>query len=673
MNRCEFLYLSRTSTIGAVSLVAILAVVALAVSFAPESDAWGYCGDDLIWEMSEDGCLTISGTGSMYDYNSSGNPAPWGMWIESVVISEGVTSIGNMAFYDCIYLSTVDIPNSVTSIGSKAFYGCQSFSSVDMPSVESIGSEAFHSCFSLSSVSMPVVTSLGDGAFYASALSSVDMPSVESIGSEAFRGCTSLSSVDIPDSVTFIGDNAFRSCFSLSSVDIPDSVSFIGAGAFSECSSLAAIRVDSSNAAYGSSEGVLFDKDMSVLVAYPAGKQGSKYTVPDTVTSIENYAFRGCTSLSSVALPESLESIGSEAFRGCFKLVDVYNYSNLALTKGSTDNGYVAFYAKNIFFVSGECGDGLAWALSEEGLLRIAGSGSMPDWSDAAQAPWYWYKDGITSVSIEGATAVGAKAFYGYAALASVDLGSVESVGMKAFSYCDGLEILVVPDSLHHIGSYAFYKCSGLKTLVVEDGAKKILGSAFSGCRSLEVIYLPSSLTYVGENAFHGFRFFVDQPNYVEPTAKNLRGNTFYRTNGSFYASEHQSEMFGENGVLYQVLEAERSVCAIGHYTAVESLSPSVAHDGCDYAVAGIGDGAFLRCGTLFSANLVNIKALGYKALGNCTGIMYMTFGEDLESIGSYALYGLSFYDGEAKLKATPDNLKGHRFSGTGGKLYLVS
>jgi hypothetical protein len=368
-----------------------------------------------------------------------------------------------------------------------------------------------------------------------------------------------------------------------------------------------------------------------------------------------------------------VESIGSEAFRGCFKLVDVYNYSNLALTKGSTDNGYVAFYAKNIFFVGGECGDDLTWAFSDEGLLRISGSGSMRDWSDATQAPWYGHKDGIKAISIEGAMSVGSKAFYGYAALAYVDLGSVESVGMKAFSYCDGLETLVVPDSLHHIGSYAFYKCSGLKTLVVEDGVKKILGSAFSGCRSLELVYLPSSLIYVGENAFHGLKFFVDQPNYVEPTAKNLRGNTFYRMNGALYASEYQAEMFGEEGVLYQVQEAGRSVWANGHYTAVEALSPSVAHDGCDYAVVGIGDGAFLRCGTLFSANLINVEALGYKALGNCTGIRFITFGEGLESIGLYALYGLSFYDGDVKLKATPDNLRGHSFSGTEGKLYLVA
>ncbi|MBP5203075.1 MAG: leucine-rich repeat protein, partial [Candidatus Methanomethylophilaceae archaeon] len=103
------------------------------------------------------------------------------------------------------------------------------------------------------------------------------------------------------------------------------------------------------------------------------------------------------------------------------------------------------------------------------------------------------------------------------------------------------------------------------------------------------------------------------------------------------------------------------------------AVPSSVEYDGCSYTVTSIGDGAFLRSSTLTSADLSNVKALGFKALGNCAGITEMTFGDSLESIGGYALYGLSFYDGDTKLKATPDNLKGRTFAGEGAVLYLVS
>ena len=167
---------------------------------------------------------------------------PAGISSSTYTIPQGITAIGDSAFYYCDSLTSVSIPDSVTSIGDSAFSSCVSLTSVTIPdSVTSIGNIAFSFCTSLTSITIPdSVTSIGDGAFYACySLTSITIPdSVTSIGDGAFSSCTSLTSITIPDSVTFIGDSAFDFCESLTSVSIPDSVTFIGDNAFSGCPNL---------------------------------------------------------------------------------------------------------------------------------------------------------------------------------------------------------------------------------------------------------------------------------------------------------------------------------------------------------------------------------------------------------------------------------------------------
>ncbi len=483
------------------------------------------------------------------------------------------------------------------------------------------------------------------------------MPSVTSIGSSAFAGCVRLSSLDLPDSLASIGSNAFENCTSLLSADMP-SVESIEHHAFSGCTSLLSADMPSVESIGGN--------------AFEGCASLSSLDLPESLAFIKIYTFNGCSSLSSVVLPESLKSIGSNAFYGCIMLFDVYNHSTLKLTKGSTDNGYVAYYAENVFVADRECGDGLAWALSDEGLLRISGSGSMPDWTDASQAPWYPHKGAITSVLIAGEASVGSKAFYGYSALAFVDLGSATSVGSKAFSYCAGLESLTVPGGVHSVGTYAFCKCTALETLAVGDGVRKVMASAFSGCKALEGVSLPSSLAYLGANAFHDVAFADQYGNALEPTLKSLRGHDFSRSGKALRMVTGEVTEFSVDGISYSATSSD-TVTVTGLEGDVASVPCEVSYGDRTYAVTSIGKGALLRCATLTSADLTNVRTLEFKALGNCTGITEMTFGDCLESIGSYALYGLSFYDGGTKLKATPENLRGHSFSGTGGILYLIS
>ena len=167
---------------------------------------------------------------------------PAGISSSTYTIPQGITAIGDSAFYYCDSLTSVSIPDSVTSIGDNAFYFCESLTSVTIPdSVTAIGDSAFSYCDSLTSVSIPdSVTAIGDEAFYScSSLTSVTIPdSVTSIGDRAFSYCDSLTSVSIPDSVTAIGNRAFYYCDSLTSVSIPNSVTSIGDYAFGDCSNL---------------------------------------------------------------------------------------------------------------------------------------------------------------------------------------------------------------------------------------------------------------------------------------------------------------------------------------------------------------------------------------------------------------------------------------------------
>ena len=191
--------------------------------------------------------------------------------------------------------------------------------------VTSIGDDAFSYCSSLESVTIPnSVTSIGDWAFhYCSSLESVTIPnSVTSIGDEAFSYCSSLASVTIPNSVTFIGDYAFSDCSSLESVTIPNSVTSIGCSPFSGCSKLKNIDVYPENANYSSIDGILYNKDVTKLICCPGAK--ISVTIPNSVTSIGDEAFYGCSSLESVTIPNSVTSIGDDAFYDCNDLKTIY-------------------------------------------------------------------------------------------------------------------------------------------------------------------------------------------------------------------------------------------------------------------------------------------------------------------------------------------------------------
>ena len=255
--------------------------------------------DNLTWTLTADGTMTVSGTGAMKAYDIDDSPATQKKdSVKAIVIEDGVTSIGDYAFWNCTGLTSISIPNNVTSIGSSAFESCSQLASIEIPSsVTSIGDYAFSGCSGLTSVNIPEdVTSIGERVFMnCSQLASIEIPkSVTSIGKYAFSGCSGLTSITILGGVTSIGDFAFSSCSQLASIEIPSSVTSIGNSAFWNCTGLTSI------------------------------------TIPNRVTSIGNFAFRYCRSLASITIPDSVTSIGVVAFDSCT------NLKTISLSCGST-------------------------------------------------------------------------------------------------------------------------------------------------------------------------------------------------------------------------------------------------------------------------------------------------------------------------------------------------
>ena len=210
----------------------------------------GTCGPNLRWLLTDNDVLVITGKGKMNDYLYH-NRSPWSKSdIKRIIIGDGVTTIGEFAFYGCNTLTSVTIPNSVKTIGEHAFAGCSALTSVTIPnSVTEIGSSAFEYCSSLTSVTIPnSVTTIGERAFsFCLSLTSVTIPNnVTTISYGAFFNCSSLTSVTIPNSVTTIDIGAFSNCSALTSVNIPNSVTTIGSEAFSECTNLQKVNIGNS-------------------------------------------------------------------------------------------------------------------------------------------------------------------------------------------------------------------------------------------------------------------------------------------------------------------------------------------------------------------------------------------------------------------------------------------
>ena len=404
----------------------------------------GNCGDNVTYSFDEStGVLTISGTGDMKQWPEYDSPWCADTRIKTLIIDEGVTSIGDRAFQDCRNLSNVKLPNSLTLIYNDAFSNCTSLASVIIPdSVTSIGDDAFEGCISLKSIEISDNNknySSVDGVLFnkdksvlviypAGKTDSVySIPnSVTSIGNSAFSECTNLSNVTIPDSVISIGDFAFSNSTSLRSVTIPDSVTIIGVSAFYDCKNLINVTLPNSITSIDYS---VFSDCTSI----------TNITIPDSVTSIGDSAFEGCTSLTSITIPNSVTSIGNDAFYSCY------------FTFGSFVNNSKCQYNRGETIVDTDS-DG--FCIKDNVLVKM-----RPNYA-------------IDEVSIPN---------------------GVIKIGDYAFEYCTSLTNITIPDSVTSIGDYAFEFCASLTSVTIGNSVTDIGYAAFSGCDNLKNIYYKGS------------------------------------------------------------------------------------------------------------------------------------------------------------------------------------
>lgn len=438
-----------------------------------------------------------------------------------IVISDAVTEIGDFTFYYCATLTSVELPNSITAIGKEAFYHCGNLKTINFPenvesigdysfsnnkltsvvipnSVKTIGVEAFLYSYDLTSVTIgDGVTSIGKKAFaYCYELNTLTIGnSVTEIGESAFNDCHNLTSVELPNSVTNIGNSAFYLCSKMASVNIPDnvnsigemafcqcnmdavripsSVTTIGKGAFSSCSRLTSIEVDEENPAFCSDNSVLFDKDKDTLLQYPIGKQDMFYTVPNSVTTIDDYAFSKCSKLTSITLPDNLAAIGKEAFSFCTGLTSVTIPENI------TSIGNSAFYNVANIFYSGD----------------VAGSPWGARCRNGYVDGWLIYNDESKSQLLSCfAVATGEIAIP----------NTVTQIGQYAFRDCSNISSVIIPNTVQNIGHHAFYNCNGLTSVTISEGVENIDYSAFSSCTGLTAVTIPNSVTKIGSDAFQG-------------------------------------------------------------------------------------------------------------------------------------------------------------------------
>lgn len=453
----------------------------------PSVIASGTCGDALTWTLTNDGALTISGTGDMPAFDSP-TSLPWDSYreqITSVVIGEGVSSISDFAFYGCTNLTSASIADSVTTLGMNSFCECASLEEISLPEN---------------------LTSIGWNAFCSSGLRSISFPeSLEVIGGYAFLNCDNLTSVTIPGSVHTIDNSAFGYHGDLPPYD---------------------------------------EKYPGFQITAPRASEGYFYANENgfdciTFGSIAPYCWYECSASADMSVYEVMLNTASSVMGTIRKGADIY--SNRTVYDGNGEKwirvigrqkenaepewgqftaeqmadsdyepirGWIRPNAVDV----GTCGENLTWRL-ENGTLTISGTRDManytdvsPDGTQGTPAPWYSVRESITKIVIgEGVTSIGSWAFNNCTNVTNVSLpDSLTAIGEAAFFGCSGLTEVTIPSGITELGNLNFAYCTNLSSISLPDSLQVIGDNAFLGCTQLCSIAIPESVSYIGGGSFQG-------------------------------------------------------------------------------------------------------------------------------------------------------------------------
>ena len=528
------------------------------------ADEAGTCGDNLTWKV-ENETLTISGTGEMPDFRTDenvqkpylwytvpGTTAPWdGLKFSSLVIEEGVTSIGANAFNCQIDLINVSLPDTLKSIGDEAFCYCENMTDFLFPEgVETIGVSAFGDCRGLKSIILPeALTDLDYGAF---------------------QCCNAVETITLPDNVKSIADMTFNGCFSLKEINLPASLKWIGAEAFMSCESLGKVVVEKDSYAekfcaeaglpytyaqaavvFGNEGGdsIGWKLENGTLMISGTGKMddymrmmggsqqtsapwdGQKITqvvvepgitsigafafwgceqlktvvLPDTVTEIGKFAFEKCTLLREITLPEGVTEIGKKAFSQCGSLKtltlpasvssvgeDAFagcgKLKNIAVKPGSYAEQYCI--ENNLPYNSGDAVPGETPAPAQIAVEKVKNT-CGPDLA------WILEEDGTLRIS-------GTGMMDNYEQVGEDPAQDGAAPVIRSSAPWDGSKVtrVVIEEGVTSIGAYAFENCA-MTEIILPATLTSVEYGAFDNCRELKTVTLPDSVTAIGMLAFN--------------------------------------------------------------------------------------------------------------------------------------------------------------------------
>ena len=601
--------------------------------------------------------VTVKKTGHSISGNSCvncGQPASEGL--DMVLISEGeytvsgigtctdteilipttyndlpVVSVEASAFLNNTAITSVVLPDGITSIGENAFNGCESLTSVTFgknSQLSSIGPGAFNYCYSLESITIPEsVTSIGSDAFYyCYGLRSVtfgENSQLTSIGEGAFNWCESLESITIPASVTSIGEWAFVECYRLVEVWNLSKLNITAGSEDNGYVGYYAKRVEtepSESYVYTDENGyvIYYDGKVKALINYTGNE--TKLTIPAGITEINGYAFSYCESLKSITVPDSVTSIGDWAFCCCAKL------TSITIPDSVTSIGDGAFN----------------WCESLESITIPDGVKSIGNHAFAGCSA-------LESITIpDSVLNIGDSAFEGCTALESITIpDSVLSIGYSAFEECTALKSITIPGSVLSIGQRTFAGCSGLESAIISEGVKSIGDNAFYNCTNLVNVSLPDSLTSISFNTFYGC---TNLQTYDDGTASYL-GNSenHYLVLVSVISKEITSftiddktkfiwsSAFSECRVLESIENTQNILC-IGSY-AFEHCN-NLKTFTIPYGVTTIDDGTFFCCTNMQTITIPEtVTSIGQSAFEGCNNLKSISIPNSVTSIGNKAFY----------------------------------
>ncbi|MBQ6796004.1 MAG: leucine-rich repeat protein [Clostridia bacterium] len=448
-------------------LLSLILAAVMLTSFAgaipvfAETVAEGSCGESLTWVLDGEGTLTISGTGEMTNYTWSTHPS-WYDYrnsIKKVVIGEGVTSVGEEAFWGYSNLSEVQFPSTMKALYYDAFSACSALTEVTIPPSVDVIDFAFSYGMTIKGYeysAAEVFASLTDATFISLGEVAEKVLSAGDCGDNATytltnRGVLTVTGegaisayeyeespwaeyinwircVDIAEGITSVGDGAFNGCRNLGEIILPEGLTDVGMMAFYCCNAVTELKLPSTLKTIGD------DAFNSSMIA--------ELVIPEGVTSIGAYAFGGAPT-TKVTIPESVTYIGEEAFGdGGYTECVILGAKGSYAEEYANENGYV--FKGSVSAVSGTIGDSITWLLNEEGTLTISGTGPVDDWGSDRKSPWYEYRENIVEVIVED---------------------GITSLGGYSFWYNTVLEKVTIPESVEYVDFYFIWNESNNITI----------------------------------------------------------------------------------------------------------------------------------------------------------------------------------------------------------------